>query len=168
MSAPARTLSRRFDEILRRGLAEFAPGADARALAAQVKKLSDYYLIAPGQATPWDQVAGDLAAAIAALKPPVFVAGYCWGGAATWLAACRCDGVAATKRITEEFPGIKIIALSMHNSPDIVARMKQAGAYGYLTKESAGGQLCRAIVEAALSGPLGSRGEGADVSCGAS
>ncbi len=80
----------------------------------------------------------------------------------------RCDGVAATKRITEEFPGIKIIALSMHNSPDIVARMKQAGAYGYLTKESAGGQLCRAIVEAALSGPLGSRGEGADVSCGAS
>lgn len=79
-----------------------------------------------------------------------------------------CDGVVATKRITDEFSDIKIIALSMHNSPDIVARMKQAGAYGYLTKESAGGQLCRAIVEAALSGPLGSRGEGADVSCSAS
>lgn len=65
----------------------------------------------------------------------------------------RCDGVAATKRIKEECPDIKIIALSMHNSPDIVARMKQAGACGYLTKESAGGQLCRAIVEATLTGP---------------
>jgi carboxymethylenebutenolidase len=47
------------------------------------------------EATPWDEVAGDLAAAVAALKPPVFVAGYCWGGTATWLAACRCEGVAA-------------------------------------------------------------------------
>ena len=45
--------------------------------------------------TPWDEVAGDLAAAVAALKPPVFVAGYCWGGTAAWLAACRCEGVAA-------------------------------------------------------------------------
>ena len=34
------------------------------------------------QATPWDQVAGDLQAAIDALAPPVFVVGYCWGGAA--------------------------------------------------------------------------------------
>ena len=47
------------------------------------------------EAAPWDEVAGDLTAAIAALKPPVFVAGYCWGGTATWLAACRCEGVAA-------------------------------------------------------------------------
>lgn len=58
------------------------------------------------QATPWDQVAGDLQAAIDALTPPVFVVGYCWGGAAAWLAACRCDGVAAVsayygRRISE-------------------------------------------------------------------
>jgi carboxymethylenebutenolidase len=45
--------------------------------------------------TPWDEVEGDLAAAIAALAPPVFVTGFCWGGTAAWLAACRCDGVAA-------------------------------------------------------------------------
>lgn len=63
----------------------------------------------------------------------------------------RCDGVMATKRIKEEFPEMKILALSMHNSPDIVERMRQAGACGYLTKESAGGQLCRAIVEATKS-----------------
>lgn len=58
------------------------------------------------QATPWDQVQGDLQAAIDALKGPVFVTGYCWGGAATWLAACRCEGVTAAsayygRRITE-------------------------------------------------------------------
>jgi carboxymethylenebutenolidase len=45
--------------------------------------------------TPWDQVVGDLQAAIDALAPPVFVVGYCWGGTAAWLAACRCDGVSA-------------------------------------------------------------------------
>jgi carboxymethylenebutenolidase len=47
------------------------------------------------QSTPWDQVQGDLQAAIDALAPPVFVTGFCWGGAAAWLAACRCDGLAA-------------------------------------------------------------------------
>jgi carboxymethylenebutenolidase len=45
--------------------------------------------------TPWDQVQGDLQACIDALAGPVFIVGYCWGGAAAWLAACRCENVAA-------------------------------------------------------------------------
>lgn len=58
------------------------------------------------QETPWDQVAGDVQAAVDALEGPVFVTGYCWGGAATWLAACRCEGIAAAsafygRRISE-------------------------------------------------------------------
>jgi carboxymethylenebutenolidase len=58
------------------------------------------------QGTPWDQVAADAQAAIEALSGPVFVTGFCWGGAATWLVACRCDGVAAAagyygRRISE-------------------------------------------------------------------
>lgn len=58
------------------------------------------------QETPWDQVAADAQAAIDRLGPPVFVAGYCWGGAASWLAACRCPGLAAAscfygRRISE-------------------------------------------------------------------
>ena len=69
------------------------------------------------QETPWDQVAGDLQAAIDALKPPVFAAGFCWGGAATWLAACRCSGLSAAsafygRRISElkdETPKVPII-----------------------------------------------------------
>ncbi len=47
------------------------------------------------EAAPWDQVAGDLQAAVDALAPPVFAVGYCWGGTAAWLAACRCRGLAA-------------------------------------------------------------------------
>lgn len=57
-------------------------------------------------AAPWDQVQGDLQAAIDALAPNVFVTGFCWGGAAAWLAACRCDGLTAAscfygRRISE-------------------------------------------------------------------
>ena len=69
------------------------------------------------QATPWDQVAADAQAAIDALAPPVFVTGFCWGGAAAWLAACRCNGLSAAaafygRRITElkdEVPRIPTI-----------------------------------------------------------
>lgn len=69
------------------------------------------------QATPWDQVAADLQAAIDALQGPVYAVGYCWGGAAAWLAAARCKGLSAAscyygRRITElldEAPAIPTI-----------------------------------------------------------
>ena len=69
------------------------------------------------QETPWAQVAGDTQAAIDALPGPVFATGFCWGGAATWLAACRCTGLSAAsafygRRITElkdETPKVPII-----------------------------------------------------------
>jgi carboxymethylenebutenolidase len=64
----------------------FAAGYDADGVAKGVRYSG---------AAPWDAVAGDIQAALAALKPPVNVTGFCWGGTATWLAACRCEGVAA-------------------------------------------------------------------------
>ena len=78
-----------------------APGFEADYSPASIeqgKQLS--------QAAPWDQVQGDLQAAIDALGGPVFVTGFCWGGAAAWLAACRCEGLAAAacyygRRISE-------------------------------------------------------------------
>ncbi len=45
--------------------------------------------------TPWEQVQGDIQALIDSLAGPVFIVGYCWGGAAAWLAACRCERLAA-------------------------------------------------------------------------
>jgi carboxymethylenebutenolidase len=64
----------------------FTAAPDAEGVAAGRKH---------SEATPWDQVAADLSASISALAPPVFVVGYCWGGTAAWLAASRCEGVAA-------------------------------------------------------------------------
>lgn len=69
------------------------------------------------EATPWNEVAADLQAAIDALTPPVFAVGYCWGGSAAWLAACRCRGLAAAssfygRRIPEllsETPRVPVI-----------------------------------------------------------
>jgi carboxymethylenebutenolidase len=62
--------------------------------------------VAHSQRTSWDQVAADLQACIDALAAPVFAVGFCWGGAATWLAACRCQGLTAAsayygRRISE-------------------------------------------------------------------
>ena len=59
------------------------------------------------QGTAWETVQGDLQAAIDALASPVFVTGFCWGGTAAWLAACRCDRVAAVS----SFYGRRILEL---------------------------------------------------------
>lgn len=72
--------------MFERVLPGFEVGYDARAVlqgrAAMAK-------------TPWDQVQGDLQACIDRLAGPVFIVGYCWGGAAAWLAACRCENLSA-------------------------------------------------------------------------
>lgn len=44
-------------------------------------------------ATSWETVAADTDAAVQALGGPAYVAGFCWGGAAAWIAAARCPGV---------------------------------------------------------------------------
>jgi carboxymethylenebutenolidase len=46
-------------------------------------------------ATDWDLAMGDVQAAIDALAGPVFAMGFCYGGTAAWMAAARCEGLAA-------------------------------------------------------------------------
>jgi carboxymethylenebutenolidase len=45
------------------------------------------------QATPFDQVVGDVQACLDQLGSPAFVTGFCYGGAVAWLAAARCTGL---------------------------------------------------------------------------
>lgn len=87
--------------------------------------------------TPWDQVAGDLQAAIDALKPPVFTVGYCWGGTAAWLAACRCSGLSAAvsyygrriSELVEETPKIPIILhYGRHDASIPIERIEEVEA----------------------------------------
>lgn len=103
----------------------FAAGY-GRAEVAEARRLSD--------AIAWDDVALDLAACIERLAPPVFVVGYCWGGSATWLAACRCEGLSAAssfygRRIPElvgETPRCPIILHFGRKDPSIPSETVEA------------------------------------------
>ena len=46
------------------------------------------------------------------------------------------NGVEATRAIHEKYPDVKILALSMHNSPEYFSQMSAAGASGYLLKNA--------------------------------
>ena len=43
----------------------------------------------------WEQVTADVQAAIDALPQPVYITGFCYGGAVSWMAAARCAGLKA-------------------------------------------------------------------------
>jgi DNA-binding NarL/FixJ family response regulator len=45
------------------------------------------------------------------------------------------DGVATTEYLTENFPEIKVIALTMEDNEDSIIKMLKAGAKGYLLKD---------------------------------
>jgi len=55
------------------------------------------------------------------------------------------NGIEATRQITQENPNVKVIALSMHSDRRFVLRMLEAGASGYLLKDSAFDELSLAI-----------------------
>ncbi len=55
------------------------------------------------------------------------------------------NGINATSRIVQEFPGIKVIALSMHSSERFVTGMLNAGASGYILKDCLFDELAKAI-----------------------
>ena len=47
------------------------------------------------------------------------------------------NGIEATRRITEQFPRIRVLALSMHKDSVYVREILRAGASGYLLKDRA-------------------------------
>ena len=55
------------------------------------------------------------------------------------------NGMAAARRIFEDRPKIKILALSMHTDHHFVTEMLEAGASGYMLKDSAFAELAGAI-----------------------
>ncbi len=69
-----------------------APGFQAGYAPDDIAQARD----AAGKAD-WDLVTADLQTCADMLRTegPVYVTGYCWGGSATWVAACRVNGVTA-------------------------------------------------------------------------
>jgi len=57
----------------------------------------------------------------------------------------KCDGITATRTIKAEFPNIHIIAFSMFDQYEAVAQMRDAGASGYILKNSPLAKLVEAI-----------------------
>ena len=55
------------------------------------------------------------------------------------------DGVETTAIICQKFLGVKVIVLSMHDEPEYVSRSLQAGATGYLLKNTPKKELIQAI-----------------------
>jgi DNA-binding NarL/FixJ family response regulator len=55
------------------------------------------------------------------------------------------NGIDATRKIRNEHPDIKVIALSMHHDKQFVSEIFRAGASGYLIKDSAFDELDHAI-----------------------
>jgi len=55
------------------------------------------------------------------------------------------NGIDATRDISKEVSGVKVIALSMHSDRRFVTGMLEAGASGYLLKDCAFDELARAV-----------------------
>ncbi len=61
------------------------------------------------------------------------------------------NGIDTTQRITNEMPGVKVIALSMHSDRRFVSGMLEAGASGYLLKDCAIEELAAAVRAVSLN-----------------
>ncbi len=57
------------------------------------------------------------------------------------------NGAEATRQIHQTVPSVKVLVLSSFGDDEYVERLMQAGAAGYLTKESAADELLKAIRE---------------------
>lgn len=57
----------------------------------------------------------------------------------------KCNGISATKIIKTEFPHIQVIGFSMFDQPEAMDQMKEAGASGYIMKNSSLTKVVQAI-----------------------
>ncbi|WP_432673136.1 response regulator transcription factor [Flavobacterium sp. SM2513] len=57
----------------------------------------------------------------------------------------KCDGITATRTIKEEFPMIQVVAFSMFDQAEAVSQMREAGASGYIMKNSSLAKVVEAI-----------------------
>jgi DNA-binding NarL/FixJ family response regulator len=62
------------------------------------------------------------------------------------------DGIDATRRIVAALPGVRILMLTLHDDPDVVARSLHAGAHGYLLKDSDPDTILHALRTVASGG----------------
>lgn len=59
------------------------------------------------------------------------------------------DGIQATREIKRQFPNIHVLAMTMFDQPDAIKQMLDAGATGYILKNSGIKMLSKAIITVA-------------------
>ncbi|MBC7767327.1 MAG: dienelactone hydrolase family protein [Phycisphaerales bacterium] len=108
------------------------------------------------RASPWRQVTADIQAAIDAAAQPAYVAGFCYGGAATWMAAAHCTGLKAAscfygrliEDLTDNAPKIPVMLhYGAHDAsipPENYERVRLAAPNAPLYLYDAGHGFCRA------------------------
>ena len=95
----------------------------------------------PGIAVAGQAADGDAAVdLVAAVRPQVALMDLNMPG---------CDGVAATRRITAEHPGTRVVVLTTYADDESIIGALQAGALGYLTKDATRAEIGRAVAAAA-------------------
>jgi carboxymethylenebutenolidase len=82
-------------------------------------------------ASPWPQVVSDIQAAVDALPQPVYVAGFCYGGAGAWMAAAHCTGLKAAAC----FYG-RLIADLLENEPRVPVMLHYGARDGSIPPEN--------------------------------
>lgn len=63
------------------------------------------------------------------------------------IAMPQLNGLEATHQLAEKSPATRVIILSMHATSEHVLQALKGGAWGYLVKEAAGGEVVKAVRE---------------------
>jgi DNA-binding NarL/FixJ family response regulator len=66
----------------------------------------------------------------------------------------RMDGLAATRKVKEQFPRVAVIVLTLYNNDQYVVEAVKAGAAGYLLKTASRDEICHTIHEVHTGGLL--------------
>jgi len=66
----------------------------------------------------------------------------------------RCDGVEATRRVVESVPDTRVVVLTTYADDESVFAALDAGARGYLTKDTGAEEIARAIATVRAGGAL--------------
>lgn len=64
----------------------------------------------------------------------------------------KMNGAEAAKKIREKYPSIKILVLTMYNSPDFIAQLMKCGVNGYILKNTRRKDLVNAVREVMKGG----------------
>jgi DNA-binding NarL/FixJ family response regulator len=63
------------------------------------------------------------------------------------IAMPQLNGVEATRQITRETPGVKVLILSSYDDDEYLQQLTEAGARGYLVKQTAAADVVKAVHE---------------------